>query len=48
VLVSHDRDFLDNVVTSTLVFEAIAGSANTSAVMLTGRAKKKNGPSPKH
>ena len=38
LLVSHDRDFLDNVVTSTLVLQdgAPAASANTSAATATG------------
>ena len=36
LLVSHDRVFLDNVVTSTLVFEATAASRNTWAATRTG------------
>ena len=42
LLVSHDRAFLNNVVTSTMVFEADApadpSSMNTSAAMTTGCA----------
>ena len=36
LLVSHDRAFLNNVVTSTIVFEATARQANTSAATTTG------------
>ncbi len=36
LLVSHDREFLDHVVTSTLVFEAAVASRNTSAATRTG------------
>ena len=39
LMVSHDRAFLDNVVTSTLVFEGEAGCASTSAATRTGCAR---------
>jgi ATP-binding cassette subfamily F protein uup len=35
-LVSHDRTFLDNVVTSTIAFEGDAAGANTKAASRTG------------
>jgi ATP-binding cassette subfamily F protein uup len=48
LLVSHDRDLLDNVVTSTLVLEGEGRSATTSAATPTGCASaRRASPSPR-
>ena len=39
LIVSHDRAFLDNVVTSTLVFDGSARCVNMWVVLKTGSAK---------
>lgn len=44
LLVSHDRAFLDNVVTSTLVFEGTAALVNTWVVTRIGCASVPAGP----
>jgi ABC transport system ATP-binding/permease protein len=39
LLVSHDRDFMDHVVTSLIVLDGAAASASTSGASATGRRK---------
>jgi len=41
-LVSHDREFLDNVVTQTIASEGGANGRNTPAVTATGSACGRN------